>query len=75
MDVFEAITGRRSVRKMTDEQLPDEDLEKMLEAGRQAPSWVNFQVWEIVTVRNEATKAQLAATLPDTNPARKAERR
>ncbi len=72
MDVFEAMEKRRSVRKMTDEDLPQENLDKMLVAGGNAPSWVNFQVWEIITVRNKEMKAKLAATLPDTNPARKA---
>ena len=72
MDVFEAMADRRSVRKLNDEDVSAEDLNKMLEAGRMAPSWVNFQVWEIVEVRDESMRAKLAATLPDTNPARKA---
>ena len=72
MDVFNAMADRRSVRKFTDADVSGEDLCKMLEAGRMAPSWVNFQVWEIIEVRDEAMKAKLAATLPDTNPARKA---
>jgi len=71
MDVFEAIEGRRSVRKYSDDEVNPDDLERILEAGRMAPSWVNFQVWEIVIVRDPETKAKLAKTLPDSNPARK----
>jgi len=70
MELFEAIAGRRSVRKYTTDNVSEEDLRSMLEAGRLAPSWVNFQVWEIVVVRSAETKKALAQTLPDTNPAR-----
>lgn len=72
MDVFEAIEGRRSVRKYTDEEVREEDLQRILEAGRIAPSWVNFQIWEIVLVRDPSTKAKLMETLPSSNPARNA---
>ncbi|MDJ0764911.1 MAG: nitroreductase family protein [Myxococcota bacterium] len=72
MDVFEAINDRRSVRKFTAENVDDKDLQRMLEAGQMAPSWVNFQVWEIITVRDNSTKEKLAATLSEKNPARRA---
>ena len=71
MDVFEAIEQRRSVRKYSDEEVKPEDLNRILEAGRMAPSWVNFQVWEIVVVKDPQTRSELAKTLPDSNPARK----
>jgi nitroreductase len=72
MDVFEAMAGRRSIRKYTDEPVADDDLAQILEAGRAAASWNNFQVWEIVVVRDPEIKARLAETLPGNNPARKA---
>ncbi len=72
MDVFEAMKNRRSIRKYTDEEVAEDDLCQILEAGRVAPSWVNFQVWEVVIVRDSSMKAKLAATLTDSNPARKA---
>ncbi len=70
MDVFEAINGRRSVRKYKEEQVKEDDLNRILEAGRMAPSWVNFQVWEIILVRDPVIKRQLMETLPKSNPAR-----
>lgn len=72
MDLFEAMEKRRSIRKYTDEPVAEEDLARILEAGRMAASWTNNQVWEIVVVRNPETKQRLAETLPRTNPARKA---
>jgi nitroreductase len=72
MDIFEAINGRRSVRKFTADEVTENDLHRILEAGRMAPSWVNFQVWEIVVIRDQLTKKGLAETVPSTNPGRDA---
>ena len=72
MDLFEAMEKRRSIRKYTDDPVAEEDLSRILEAGRNAASWTNNQVWEIVVVRDAATKQRLAETLPKTNPAKKA---
>ncbi len=57
---------------MTTEPVQEADLNRILEAGQMAPSWVNFQVWEIIIVRDPALKTALAKTLPDSNPAGKA---
>jgi nitroreductase len=72
MDVFEAMINRRSVRKFSDEPVTKEDLEKILEAGRAAASWANFQSWEIIVVRNSDTIERLAATVNKGNPGGKA---
>ena len=72
MDVFEAMQKRCSVRRYLPDPVPDEHLARILEAGRVAASWANTQCWEIVVVRDQEMKARLAATLPDSNPARAA---
>jgi len=72
MDYFEAIAGRRSIRKYKEESVNDKDLRKILEAGRMSASWANTQCWEIIVVADFQVKAALAKTLSDTNPARKA---
>ena len=71
MDVFEAIRNRRSVRRFTDEPVSNEDLEKVLQAGRWAPSWVNVQPWRIVLVESPEKKEALKETLLPKNPAAK----
>jgi nitroreductase len=70
MDVFEAMAMRRSVRKYLPDPVRDEDLARILEAGRAAASWANTQCWEIVLVRDPAVKEKLAATVVEGNPGR-----
>lgn len=60
MDVFEAIKGRRSIRRFAPGDVKDEDLMKILEAAIWAPSAGNLQPWEFVVVRNAETKEALA---------------
>ena len=38
MDVFEAVQERKSIRAYQDKPIPREKLERILEAGRLAPS-------------------------------------
>ena len=44
MDVYEAITKRRSIRKFGDIPVPLEVLERCIDAARQAPAARNNQV-------------------------------
>lgn len=61
MDVFEAILGRRSIRRFRDEPLEEGQLEKLLDAARWAPSAGNVQPWRFTVVTNDGVKKQLAA--------------
>jgi len=72
MDLIEAIKGRRSIRKYTDEPVSDEELTFIFEAVRWAPSWANTQCWGFIVVRDPASREQLGDTLTAKNPARKA---
>jgi len=72
MEVQEAITTRRSIRKFTDEPVSQEDLDAMLEAIRWAPSWANTQCWEVIVVSEEEQREKLAETFPPKNPGTKA---
>lgn len=63
MDVFEAIKNRRSIRQQKSDPFDDEILQKILEAGRWAPSWANTQCWRFIVVHDSSIKAQLAGTL------------
>ena len=70
MDLMEAIKGRRSIRKYKPDAVPEEVLQKVMEAVRWSPSWANTQCWEVILVRDPNIKAELANTLTTTNPAR-----
>jgi nitroreductase len=60
MDVFEAITARRSIRKYKSEPVREEQLGKILEAARLAPSAGNRQPWRFLVVQEKNRKAQVA---------------
>ena len=70
-DVMEIIKGRRSIRKYQDKDVPDESLNKILEAVQWSPSWANTQCWEAIVVKDPAIKEKLQGTLIK-NPATKA---
>ncbi len=72
MELFEAIHGRRSCRKLSSEPVSRDDLNAILEAGRFAPSWANTQCQEVVVVREPEIKQRLHETLSPHNPARAA---
>ena len=59
MDVFEAISKRRSIRKWKPMPVEKEKIEKVLEAGRLAPSWGNTQPWRFIVVQDKAKIEQL----------------
>ncbi len=61
MDVFECILSRRSIRSFKDEPVPDEALERILEAARWAPSAVNRQPWHFIVIRNRETLRRIAS--------------
>jgi len=61
MTVEETIRARRSIRRYdSSAPVPDEDLDRILEAGRLAPSGINMQPWTFVVVRDPELKARLA---------------
>lgn len=70
MEVFEAITGRRSVREYLDSAVSEDDIRKVLDCARWAPSWANTQCARHVVVKDASLKARLKETLTPNNPAR-----
>jgi nitroreductase len=63
VDLFEAITNRRSVRQYKADPVDERTVEKVLDAARWAPSWANSQCWRFVVVRDSGVKERLANTL------------
>jgi nitroreductase len=60
MDVFTAISQRRSVRAYKAAEVEEEKLKKILEAARLSPSASNRQDWKFIVVRNKETRKNLA---------------
>jgi len=59
MDLFEAIQARRSIRAFTGKSIPRSDLEKIVDAGRLAPSARNRQIWDFVVITEKAVLRQI----------------
>jgi nitroreductase len=59
MDVFQAIGNRRSIREYTDEPVPREIMDRLLEAARVAPSTSNTQSWKFKVVTDPRTREKI----------------
>jgi nitroreductase len=60
MDVYEAIVNKRDTRSFSPDPVSDEDLQRILQAGRMAGSAKNQQLNRIVVVTDPDDRAQLA---------------
>ena len=61
MDIFEIIKTRRSIRKFTEEPVPDEVIDRIIEAGIWAPSGLNNQPWKFAIIRDNELKTKISA--------------
>jgi nitroreductase len=64
VEAIEAIMGRRSIRRYTDEPVTDEQLDTLLRAAMAAPSAGNQQPWHFVVLRSPESRAAVAAASP-----------
>jgi nitroreductase len=64
MDAYEAIRTRRSIRRYTDREVPDELIRGLLAAAMQAPSAGNQQPWQFVVATDRGLLNRLADVLP-----------
>lgn len=60
MDIIDIIKTRRSVRKFTTGTVPEELIEKILEAGRWAPSGLNNQPWSFAVIKDSGLKEEIS---------------
>ena len=60
MDIYEAISLRKSVRAFQEKDVPEEIITRVLEATRLAPSASNRQEWRFVVVRELAARKALS---------------
>jgi nitroreductase len=60
METWDAIRARRNVRSYTSQPVGQADLDRILEAGRRAPSARNWQPWDFVVVTGRAELTDLA---------------
>jgi len=72
METLEAILTRRSIRRYTKEPVPQEIIQKLLEAGMSAPSACDFRPWHLIVIDDRKILDEIpsfhqhASMLPDT---------
>jgi len=60
LDTLEIIRTRRSIRRFENRPIPEEFIEKILEAARWAPSGMNNQPWRFAVIGDEAVREELS---------------
>jgi nitroreductase len=63
METFDAITKRASVRDYMNQPVPKHMLEKLVDAGRRAPSARAVEPWEFVVITERAMLDKLAGII------------
>lgn len=61
MDFYEVIRTRRSIRAYRPDPIPEEVLNRVLEAARIAPSGSNRQPWKFIVVKDEDLRTKVAS--------------
>jgi nitroreductase len=56
MDCIDQVLNRRSIRRFKDEPVSEQVINRILEAGRRAPTATNQQPWHFVVARDYAEK-------------------
>ncbi len=62
METIKAIETRRSIRSFKPDPIPNDVMNKILQAGSTSPSYTNTQPWEVVVVSGKK-KNELAEKL------------
>lgn len=57
MDIYKAVTERKSIRAFKEKSVPKSLLKKIMETALRAPSWANSQPWEFAIVGGETLQA------------------
>jgi len=63
MSLIEVVLSRKSIRRYEQKEIPRDVLDKILEAGRQAPSAANKQPWHFIVLTDSKIKRELSKGL------------
>lgn len=69
---FDAVESRRAVRAFRSDAIPEDVLDRCLDAALKAPSSSNLQPWEFILIRSEAVRAKANRICFDQSPVRSA---
>ena len=63
LSLVDVVLSRRSIRRYENKEIPKDVLDKILEAGRQAPSAANKQPWHFIVLTDDDLKRNLSKGL------------
>jgi nitroreductase len=58
-DIIDVIMSRKSIRRYKPDLVPDEMIDKILEAARWAPTGENYQPWRFIVIRDQETRNKI----------------
>ncbi|MDR0842216.1 MAG: nitroreductase family protein [Acidobacteriota bacterium] len=58
-EFLDVLTARKSIRRYKPDPVPDEMIDKILEAARWAPTGENYQPWRFIVVRDQETRNKI----------------
>jgi nitroreductase len=64
MEVQETLLNRRSIRKYKDQQISQENLDKILKAATYAPSAMNLQAWQFILIDDKNVLIETINSIP-----------
>lgn len=64
MELLEVIQNRRSIRKFKPDEVPEEYIHQLIEAGRLAPSGTNLQPARYIVIKSEEARTKLKDCTP-----------
>lgn len=63
---YQLVKDRRSIRRFKPDPIPDDYVNKIIDAAIHAPSGANSQPWEFLVVKDKVTKDKIAGYIADT---------
>jgi nitroreductase len=66
---LELVKKRRSIRRFKPDPIPDEYVDKIIEAARWAPSGFNTQPWEFIVIKDEKLRDDVMQIIRPARPA------
>ncbi|MGL5341490.1 MAG: nitroreductase family protein, partial [Lactococcus garvieae] len=63
-ETIDLMMQHSSVRNFTDEKIPEHVLKTIVDAGRAAPNWKNFQSYSVILVQSQEQKDAIFAQQP-----------
>ncbi len=64
-DFLNLVMKRRTIRKFKPDPIADDDVEKIIEAARWAPSGANSQPWEFIVIKDKEIKDRIVEIISE----------